>query len=1312
MSKIKRAHGLAAVRVEGGLLPPDFLREIAAQKAVHQSDAAYRVSRSLQLKDELGRYWHIARDLWKSFVQRRQRKDLDQQKITTEFLEAFLRDVLGYHDLKHTNGVMVEGRNFAVTHRGAGGQLTLALVSNQFDLDRAEFAFGEEGRRRSPFNLMQEYLNADDRAQWGIVSNGSIVRLLRDNPSLTRPAYIECDLELMLADEIYSDFTVMWLLLHDSRFRREGKQAGSQIIEQWRLQAHQTGERALAHLREGVAEAMRVLGSGFVAHPANEALRERIVSGKLTPQAYYEQLLRLVYRFLFLFTVEDRDLLFPPRVKSEKRRIYAEGYSLTMLRERVLRRGQDGQHSDLWQGLQIVFRGLAGDESVQDTLGLPGLDGLFASGQCSDLDEALVGNAALLKAVRSLAYFQTESGLARVNYRDMGTEELGSVYEGLLELHPQFQVETRPWSFGFVSDVSEMGTRGSERKSTGSYYTPASLVNELIKSALVPVMAKAVADHPEDPRKAILDLKVIDPACGSGHFLLEAARRMAAEIARLESDGSGMDEQVRRHALREVVQHCIYGVDKNPLAVELCRAALWIETIEPGKPLSFLDAHIQCGDSLIGLRDPSVLAEGIPMDAYKALTGDEPEAEKELKRRNKGSVFTLQLDLFQPTAADAAEDGEVDIEAMPEETVADLEAKRAQWVASRGRRKWMEAKDAADMYVAAFFLPKRMDCIDVVPVNQDLARLVHQQPARLGLGEVVRRVAVERRFLHWHLAFSQVMKRGGFDVVLGNPPWEVQQFNEVEFFSARMPSIAAMNGEQRKLAIRALEQKDRSMWFSYLEAKRELEAANLFARASGRFLLTARGKINSYALFAEHSSGVLTDHGRAGLVVPTGVATDDTLKEYFDDIVGSGRLVSLFDFRNKGFFPGAASAQGNRFCLLTLSGRTGTVKQPRFAFRLEAIDHLTDSERQFSLSPEDIALLNPNTRTCPVFRSKEDAELTKGLYLRVPILVDESKPEGNPWNVVSRQGLFNMTSDSAAFRTSNQLQAAGAVRLGVEWIASDGARWVPLYEAKMMHQYDHRYGDYSLVTVSEGKEVRQLPQAPEDTLRDIQYEPTPRYWVPSTAVDARTLARNWSNRWLMGWRDITSALDEHTVIASVVPKCGVGDKLLLLFPGVPDQRLNAALLANLNTITLDYLARQKLGGTSLKYYVIKQLPVLPPTTYSGADLGYIVPRVVELSFTSEILRPFASDMGYDGPPFPWNPGRRALLRAELDAYFAKLYGLTRDQLRYILDPIDVFGTDYPSETFRVLKENEQKEFGEYRTRRLILEAWDRLFGAN
>jgi len=319
-----------------------------------------------------------------------------------------------------------------------------------------------------------------------------------------------------------------------------------------------------------------------------------------------------------------------------------------------------------------------------------------------------------------------------------------------------------------------------------------------------------------------------------------------------------------------------------------------------------------------------------------------------------------------------------------------------------------------------------------------------------------------------------------------------------------------------------------------------------------------------------------------------------------------------------------------------------------------------------------------------VFRSQMDAELTKRIYTRVPVLIDETLGEdGNPWSISFRQGLFNMTSDSDLFfdePTSDRL---------------------PLYEAKLIHHYDHRWATYDRDGSSR--------DVTETEKRDPGFEVTPRYWVERQEVEARLKAQGWDRQWLMGWRNIARTTDERTFIASLSPAVGFGHSATLFFSDQQPE-LVTCLLGLTSTLVFDFCVRQKVGGTNMTHNYVKQFPSLPPSSFISTAIAFIQPRVLELTYTSHDLRPWAQDLGYDGPPFRFDPERRALLRAELDAYYAHLYGLTRDELRYILDPADLMGPDYPSETFRVLKTNELRQFGEYRTQRLVLEAWDRLFG--
>jgi hypothetical protein len=542
MARSQKDYGFTAIRVEGGLLPPEYLQTINALSAKQQTNTDYGLTRSLNLKDEIGRYWRMATDLWSDYQERRQRTDLDPIQVTVEtWLRPLFEHILGYHDIASCGPVTIGERRFPIGRKACGGTVPLILTGHRFDLDQADLRFGDEGRRRPPYGLLQEFLNADDSCLWGVVSNGNRIRLARDNPSLTRPAFIEADFERMFEEQLFADFAAFWLMFHISRLIPQDSSLTSCILEAWRTESIVTGERAREKLREGVTVALRQLGTGFLEHPANDLLRKALSHGEFMETDYHQELLRLVYRLLFLFTVEDRALLFHPKASEDAQRLYTEGYSLSRLRERALKRRHYDRHSDLWDGLRIVFTGLA---RGAEPLGLPALGGLFASDLCPHLDACAITNDRFLQAIRALAFFESDKTLARVNYRDMGTEELGSVYESLLELHPA--VSASPWRFGFIGDGQADNARGSERKTTGSYYTPPVLVNELIKSALVPVIEQTLRNHPDRPKEALLDLNVVDPASGSGHFLLAAARRLAAEIARLDAGPDTPSEALRQ----------------------------------------------------------------------------------------------------------------------------------------------------------------------------------------------------------------------------------------------------------------------------------------------------------------------------------------------------------------------------------------------------------------------------------------------------------------------------------------------------------------------------------------------------------------------------------------------------------------------------------------------------------------------------------------------------------------------------------------------------------------------------------------------
>ena len=1312
LRKTQAALNLPTLTLEGGLFLPDQLEKAALGSSQWQTEADYGTPKGLKLKDDYSRAFQIACAQWKHFAAQLERSDVDAAALTHTFVQELLRDVFGYTNVQTCPGIQLGERRYPVNL--LAGNVPVVVAPHTLALFETDTRFAIAGsgtRKKSAFMLMQELLNANPDYLWGIACNGKTLRLLRDTATLTRPSFLEIDLADLLGGQRYAEFANVWRLLHASRSTGNPTEC---IWEKWRAAGQEEGTRVRDGLRTGVTDALLRLGEGFIQHPANEALRSALHNGELSKDAYFQQLLRLIYRLIFVFSVEERGLLHPrsqgqddSKEAQAARRAYAEGYALGRLRELCLKRRARNRYDDHWQALRIVFKGL---ESGEPRLALPALGGLFAHNQCPALDAASLDNAHLLTAMQHLRWASHKGVLAPVDYRNMGAEELGSVYESLLELVPEVDLPAR--KFGFVGLTSEGSTAGNARKLSGSYYTPDSLVQELIKSTLDPVIEQRLAAQPESPVEALLAIRVIDPACGSGHFLLAAARRLAEKLAQLRAglttESGEQSEQDYRHALRIVVSRCIFGVDRNPMAVELARTALWLEGFEEGCPLGFLDHHLQVGDALLGLTDLKALELGIAKDAFKPLSGDDKEVCKQLGKANTAALKDLEKKRnSQQTSFRLHDDNQLTelqrLEALPENTTQQIAAKEAAYRAFLEAARTSRLAQAADLLVGAYLLPKTAATQAQIPTSAMLylTLLGDALPAaQQGALSAAQAACLEAHVLHWPLAFAQVFAGGGFDCVLGNPPWERIKLQEEEFFATRNSDIAAAKNKAERsqriqwlsegMLVRHLypdlahavqgDEAEQRLYAEFINARRTAEAASLFAHVKGdeggRYPLTGVGDVNTYALFAETIQQITHAQGRAGFIVPTGIATDDSTKAFFGHITQSGQLVSLYDIENReAVFPSVHRSY--KFCLLTL----GAAEAAQFVCFATRVEQLADSRRRFSLTPDEFRLINPNTLTCPVFRSERDAELTKKLYRAASVLIEEGKEDGNPWGI-SFMRMLDMANDSHLFQDAPTADA------------------LPLYEAKMIHQFDHRWATYT--ADGDSRDVSELEKS------DPDFVVTPRYWVGRAEVEQRLHNKGWQRGWLMGWRDITNATNERTVIASVVPRVGTGDTLLLMFPNPEHGAKIACLLADQCSLVHDYVARQKIGGTHLKYHMKKQIVNLPPNHYTDADLAFIVPRVLELTYTAHDLAPWAQDLGYDGEPFPWDETRRATLRAELDAYYAKLYGLSRDELRYILDPAEVMGDDYPSETFRVLKNKEQKEFGEYRTQRLVLEAWDKL----
>jgi hypothetical protein len=1290
--KARRRSVGSTIRTEGGLLPVDLLARVAAvDAALPGMDAtSYHLAEGIRLSEAITKSWNLLQNAWVGFSG--SVVDIPgpdpATSLTREKWLLPLFGEIGYGRLPIARSRDIEGRDYPVSH--AWGDVPVHLVGWNVPLDRRTSRVAGAASQ-SPHGMVQDLLNRSAMLTWGFVSNGRVLRLLRDNVTLTRQAFLEFDLQRMFGDEEYADFALLWLICHQSRLETSGDRPSH--LDQWRDLAGDTGARALASLRDGVTRALEALGRGFLSHRANEGLRQALRSGDLRTDQYYRELLRLVYRLIFVFASEDRGVLLSPGATAEAKSRF-EYYSTSRLR-RLAERRRGLQHTDAWAQFTIVSRCLAA-ETGEPALGLPALGGLlFAADSTPTIDACELSNRDFLTAIRELATIVDGDALRSVDYRNLGAEELGGIYESLLELHPTVDLSAGAFDLGSAS--------GSERKTSGSYYTPSSLISSLLDSALDPVIERA--RRTARPAEAILELRVLDPAAGSGHFLVAAAHRLAKALASVKTGESEPSPDELRRALRDVISNCVYGVDLNELAVELCKVSLWLEALEPGRPLSFLDAHIRRGNSLVGAT-PALIAMGIPDAAFDPVAGDDKQISLKLRQRNayERGGQTLLAEKQREDLWRVLTDSTKALSRIDDSHIRGVNERATQYAHLRSSNEYALARIEADVWCAAFFTKR--DARSSAPITNASIRAALNGQADPALLVAVDRLRQDMGFFHWYLEFPEVyspnvqeQKAGaGFDVVLGNPPWDKVEFDEREFFAVRNAPIAdAPNAAKRRAFISGLKGSDIVLWNSYEFAMQTTARLSRFLRSSGRYPLTGRGRINTFAVFAELMRSLVAPHGRVGVVVPTAAATDDSTKDFFGDVVKTGTLVSLYDFENR-LFPDVDRRY--KFCLLTLGGTAATRRDADFVFFARTVADLARDEKRFSLSAADLALLNPNTLTAPIFATRRDAELTIAIYRRVPILVrEDSVDSGNPWRLTFRQGLFNMATDSGLFSSRRELETDNWVLEGNYFRREDSIQ-MPLYEAKMVHQFNHRFGDYAMQPV--GSQSTQLPTVPGEMYARADWEPLSRYWVDSHAV--REQLQNWEQDWLLGWRRIARSTDERTLIVSLIPVTAVGDSLFLATPR--NTRSVVCLLANWNSFVTDYLVRQKIGGINLNFFTMRQIPSLPPAEYDavppwlGASLrDWISVRVLELTYTSWAMQPVASDLGYAGAPFIWNAERRFLIRCELDAVFFHLYGVQRDDVQFMLT------------TFPIIEQHDLRTYGAYRTRDKILEIYDAIAAA-
>jgi N-6 DNA Methylase len=1227
------------VRSEGGLLPADLLTRIVSSEAdgLHP-ERDYHLPPNERLNEAISRSWNRLVGAWASFKDARARLPADAP-ATTETRERWLLVLfseLGFGRLQQARAIEIDGRSFPVSH--GWNAVPVHLVGAGLSLDRR--ARGQAGAARSsPHGLLQELLNAAPEHLWGIVSNGLLLRLLRDNVAMTRQAYLEFDLEEMMDGQVYSDFVLLWLVVHESRF--EGARPADCWLERWSKEAQQAGVRALDHLREGVERAIEALGRGFIAHRDNGRLRERLRSGDLDAQECYRQLLRVVYRLIFLFVAEDRDLLLPRDATPEAKDIYRQHYSAGRLRRLVERRRGATQHGDLWRALSLVIDAL-GSENGCPELGLPALGSFLWS---SDATSALAGcelaNRDLLSAVAALTFVTDGQVTRQVDYRNLGPEELGSVYESLLERHPR--IDLAAGSFELET------TSGNERKTTGSYYTPTSLIACLLDSALDPVLEEAA--RAPDPEAAILGLRVLDPACGSGHFLIAAAHRIARRLAAVKSGDGQPEPEVLRATLRDVISHCIVGVDVNSMAVELCKVNLWIEALEPGKPLSFLDHHIRRGNAVVGMT-AAMTDKSIPDGAYEPHEGDDPAWCRSLRRRNAHERAGQQTLAFGEAPGHDAERHQRrfrELERISEDDIGDVRHKERLYHALATESEWTQERLVADAWCAAWYLPKRSN-LPFVTTGSVMQLMTNADGMDEPTVEAIRATATAKGFFHWWLEFPDICGLDGttgFDVVLGNPPWRNLTPDFRGFFGTYDDNLRQLpRADQVMVAENLLQYRPISdAWDAH---RTEVETEVQFFKHSGRFRLFApgnlgKGDINIFRMFVETALQLARKTGRVAQVVPAALyqgANLMAIRQFLFDKCTLELLVGCVNTREY-WFKGIDSR--TVFCLY-VAKPSGTTDVFPAAFGVcddTTLQLAREGELEVQIPVNVVRQQSPSALVIPDTPENESAQVTRKVYADGHLFKRFMTVVG---------GEFGREVDMTKY--SGEL--------------SDVPSGLPLYEGRMIDAFDHRAKGYRS---GRGRAAKWDPLRFGDPSKSMQ----PQWWVPGATIPEQVMDR--CERYRLGFCRVTGATNERTLVAALIPP-----KVICAYT-VPTITFHDAFqwmympwLAVANSLVMDFVVRSKVG-TSVTFTTLDSLP-FPVFDRDDAAVQLLVPEALRLTCTDEHMREYWNAMALDGwceqvggtEPLPGyhDEMTRLRARAHIDAIVARIvFKLSLEDLRYI-----------------------------------------------
>ena len=1220
---------------------------------------------------------------------------------------------------------------------------------------------GQRGEETAPSTQMLRYLRRVEdlttgKLRWGVLTNGGRWRLYYQGARSVAEHFFELDLAQVLGIEGHEG----GLFALDDKQRSHALRVfylifGKQAFTGTATDPRTFHQRALDEGRfyeERVASNLSNLVFGEVFPELVRAI------AKAAPDAPLEEVrdaaLILLYRLLFILYAEDRDLL-----PVNDRRYDDYGLRNKVRGDVDTRKTKNDVFSETaaryWSTIDDLCRAIdKGDGSI----GLPPYNGgLFDRERTPLLTNVRLSDAVMANVIDALSFEHPPEGRRYINYRNLSVQQLGSIYERLLEhevIRESGDIVIRPNIFA--------------RKSSGSYYTPDDLVTLIIRETIAPLIderltafrtkaeEQAASDKPlntrlgalkrSDPAEQLLELKICDPAMGSGHFLVALVDYLADQVitamaeaeatitwghyvsplgnrieairntilGNAEQRGWTVDEDQLddRHIIRRMIlKRCIYGVDKNLMAVELAKVALWLHTFTVGAPLSFLDHHLRCGDSLFGLwvsggfERASLIENGAGKKSKKGHTLFLHEPMNRALR----AASSMQIIEGLTDAEIAEAHRSADVFAEVQDMTAPLNALLSFFHAL----DWLEFNTRENRLLLQAFLsgvfgdPVQIVLGKVSPLHKEHGseRAKSEAEAFAAILTQARELIDEERFLNWQVTFPGVWSEwqsdalmGGFDAIIGNPPWDRMKLQEVEWFAARRPEIAlAQRAADRKRLVAALEKKGDPLALDYAKAEARAEAAVRIARNEGDYPLLSGGDVNIYSLFVERAMKLVKPKGIVGLLTPIGIGTDKTSAAFFSQVAEANKVKAFISFENRRGWLFPDVHHEDQPTIFVIGGDERVFRDFAFGVKLHEIPS-GDYIASHRMTGETCKTINPNTGTIPIFRTHRDADITASIYGRLPVLVQYSGVTKRSWPV-RYATMFHMTNASGDFRNKEELEEQeGAYPVGGRLWESAGGVWEPLFEGKMISLYNHRYASVGVNPANISGQGVAIHSTIEQ-LSDPTFVNLPRYWIHASKI-------KYDLPYALGFNDICNTNNRRSLISALVPRAAYGNKLPILVPdSIDDIQVLIFLVANMNSVVCDYVARQKIQSRNLNKYILEQIPVVPPEQYESVRFGpkkagkIVREAVLELTYTADDMDAFARDMGYVDakgkvkPPFKWDETRRLMLRAKLDAIYFHLYGVTRrDDVRYIYS------------TFPIIEREETHAHGRYLSRDLCL-AW-------